>query len=129
MDTSTMDKLTCYVYTNYKEALSLNDVAHALGYSPNYLSHCIFKTFGMNYRSLLGSVRADHAADMLKKTNMSMLEIALESGYPNIRSFQRHFKSLTGVSPTEYKNKLKKSSSSKINVNTYPARIRKNISI
>lgn len=129
IDTSTMDKLTCYVYTNYKEALSLNTVAHALGYSPNYLSHCIFKTFGMNYRSLLGSIRADHASDMLKTTNMSMLEIALESGYPNIRSFQRHFKALTGVSPSEYKSKIKKSSTSAIKVNAHPSRIRKDILI
>ena len=129
MNTSTMDKLTCYLYTNYKEALSLNHVAHALGYSPNYLSHCIFKTFGMNYRSLLGSIRADHASDMLKKTNMSMLEIALESGYPNIRSFQRHFKALTGVSPSEYKSKIKKSSSGPTQVSAYPKRIQKDILI
>ena len=129
IDSSTMDKLASFMYSNYKEALPLSTVAHTLGYSPNYLSHCIFKTLGMNYRSFLGSIRADHASTMLKKTDMPVLEIALECGYPNIRSFQRHFKALTGVSPSEYRKQIKKSYSEAIKVNTYPSRIRKHISI
>ena len=129
IDSSTMDKLASFMYSNYKEALPLSAVAHALGYSPNYLSHCIFKTLGMNYRSFLGSIRADHASNMLKKTDMPVLEIALECGYPNIRSFQRHFKALTGVSPSEYRKQIKKTYSEAIKVNTYPTRIRKDISI
>ena len=128
-DNSTMFKLTSYMYSNYKEPLPLNTLAHILGYSPNYLSHCIFKTLGMNYRSFLGSIRAEHAGNMLRKTDMPIIEIAMECGYPNMRSFQRHFKALTGVSPSEYRNQIKKSPAGAVKVNAYPSRIRKDILI
>ena len=57
----------------------------------------------MSYRSFLGSTRAEYARMMLNTTSFSVLEIALECGYPNLRSMQRHFKDFMGVSPTEYR--------------------------
>ncbi len=104
-DNQAMYRFIIYVSDNYKDNLSLQKVAKTLGYSSNYLSHCISKTLGMNYRSFLGSTRAEHAKFMLRETNQSILEIALECGYPNLRSFQRHFKSFSGVSPSEYRDK------------------------
>lgn len=109
-DNSAMDKLVYYVNQNYKDPLPLHSVAQALGYTPNYLSHCMLKTLGMNYRTFLGSTRAEHAKLMLK-TNQSVLEVALECGYPNVRSFQRHFKSLVGISPSDYRKQKKASES------------------
>ena len=129
LDNSTMDKLTSYMYTNYKEQLPLSAVAHTLGYSSNYLSHCIFKTLGMNYRSFLGSIRAEHAANMLRQSDMLIIDIALECGYPNMRSFQRHFKALTGISPSEYRDQIKKSRTGVVKISSFPSRIRKDILI
>ena len=106
-----------------------NGAAQALGYSPNYLSHCIFQTLGMSYRAFLGSTRAEYARLMLLKTNLSVLEIALEWGYPNIRSMQRHFKDFLGISPVEYRKQLKKAKSDTVKVKEYPHRIRKEILI
>ena len=128
-DNHAMDKLTSYINNNYKDPLPLHEVAHTLGYSPNYLSHCMFKTLGMSYRAFLGSTRAEHAGIMLRKTSLSVLEIALECGYPNVRSFQRHFKALTGVSPSEYRKQIKKSPLGAVKVSGHPSRIRKDILI
>ena len=127
IDHCAMDKLTCYIAKNYKDPLPLYGAAQALGYSPNYLSHCIFKTLGMSYRAFLGSTRAEYARLMLLKTNLSVLEIALECGYPNIRSMQRHFKDFLGISPMEYRKQLKKAKSDTVKVKEYPHRIRKEI--
>ena len=128
-DSGAMEKLTRYVSENYKNPLPLHTVAQALGYSSNYLSHCIFKTLGMSYRSFLGSTRAEYARMMLNTTSFSVLEIALECGYPNLRSMQRHFKDFMGVSPTEYRNRMSESGSDTVKVKDYPHRIRKDILI
>lgn len=126
-DSSAMDKLVYYVDKNYREQLPLHAVAKALGYSPNYLSHCIFKSLGMNYRTFLGSTRAEHAKLMLK-TKQSVLEVALECGYPNVRSFQRHFKALVGISPSEYRKQRAQPKIVSFNeVTKFPHRIRKDI--
>ena len=128
-DSCAMDKLTRYISQNYKSPLPLHDVAQSLGYSANYLSHCIFKTLGMNYRSFLGSTRAEYARLMLSTTDMSVLEIAMECGYPNLRSMQRHFKDFMGVSPSDYRKQISKASSEKINLKEPSRRIRKDIII
>ena len=128
-DNCAMDKLTCYIAKNYKDPLPLHSVAQALGYSPNYLSHCIFKSLGMSYRAFLGSTRAEYARIMLYKTNRSVLEIALECGYPNMRSMQRHFKDFLGVSPSEYRKQLKKAKTGTFVIREHPHRIRKEIII
>ena len=130
-DNNAMDRLTRYISKNYKNQLPLHDVAQALGYSPNYLSHCIFKTLGMNYRTLLGSTRSEYARIMLATTNLSVLEIAMECGFPNLRSLQRHFKDFMGVSPSDYRKQLSKAKarSDKNNVEHPPRRVRKDIVI
>ena len=128
-DNNAMDRLTCYITQNYQKPLSLHDVAQALGYSPNYLSHCIFKTLGMNYRTFLGSTRAEYARLMLLTTNLSVLEIAMECGFPNLRSMQRHFKDFMRVSPSDYRKQISKASSEKINLKEPSRRIRKDIII
>ena len=102
-DTQAIDKLVYHVNKYYKDPLPLYEVARALGYSANYLSHFIHKTLGFNYNTFVGSVRAEHAKLMLKETDLSVLEIALECGYQNIRCFQRYFKNYVGVSPSEYR--------------------------
>jgi len=40
---------------------------------------------------------------MLRNTQTSVSQIALEAGYQNIRSFNRIFKEVIGLSPTEYR--------------------------
>ena len=89
----------------------------------------MYKTLGMSYRAFLGSTRAEHARVMLIKTTQSVLEIALECGYPNVRSFQRHFKELSGLSPTEYRKEIAMARSSAVQITEYPCRIRKDIVI
>ena len=126
-DNSAMDRLVYYVNDHYKDPLPLYTVAQELGYSSNYLSHCVFKTLGMNYRTFLGSTRAEHAKMLLRKSELSVLEIAFECGYPNVRSFQRHFKSLVGVSPSEYRAQLRGATAGANGVMKYPRRIRKDV--
>lgn len=127
-DATAVDKLVYYVNENYKNPLPLSAVARAIGYSPNYLSHCIFRALGMNYRAFLGSARAEQAKILLKKTELSILNIAFECGYPNVRSFQRHFKSLVGLSPAEYRKQRSTYYSNTVNsVDKSPRRICKDI--
>ena len=126
-DSGAMDKLTHYISENYKNPLPLHAVAQTLGYSANYLSHCIYNTLGMNYSSFLGSTRAEHARVMLNNTKLSVLEIAMECGYPNLRSLQRHFKDFMGTSPSEYRKRLERSSSDTVKITQHPHRVRKDI--
>ena len=106
-DESVVVKLFLYLNDHFQEAITLSSTAAALGYSANYLSHCIQKTSSMNFPTALASFRVEHARQLMRTTDNSNLTIALESGFGSERSFQRMFKRLTGLTPTEYRQKLK----------------------
>lgn len=50
--------------------------------------------------------RIDHAAELLRSTNQTVLSIALASGYHNTANFNKQFKSVTGVTPLEYRRNV-----------------------
>lgn len=57
----------------------------------------------MNLNYLVNSFRADHAKTLLSTTKIKILDIALDCGYANERSFYRAFFSVTGMTPGQYR--------------------------
>ena len=61
---------------------------------------------GMNYVTYVNMVRIEHAVGMLGTNQYRMIDIALECGFSNIRSFNRVFKEITGSTPTEFSTQI-----------------------
>ena len=88
---------------NYTMPISLETVAKEIGYSANYLSHCIKKRFSFGFPTLLSCIRIEKAKTLLSETKKSSLEIAFECGFGSERNFNRQFKKRYGVTPREYR--------------------------
>ena len=95
-----------YMNAHFTEQITLTTVAQALGYSANYLSHCITKLYGLNFCTALASLRSEHARKLLTQTEKSITEIAYECGFGSQRSFLRQFKSSTGFTPSTYRTRF-----------------------
>ncbi len=104
--TSVVSKVIIYLNDHFKEDVSLTGVARDLGYSANYLSHCIKRLYGMNFCSVLASLRIEAARKLLTSSNKSLTEISYECGFGSERSFLRQFKSNTGFTPSEFKRRF-----------------------
>ena len=98
-----MRAVTDYIAGNYRSKVGLSDLAEALGYNYHYLSKCFHKNFGMSFTEFLNSYRLDAALTLLTETDREITEIALESGFQSIRSFNEYFKSRTGTTPARYR--------------------------
>ena len=61
------------------------------------------KESGLSYSDLVGELRFETAARLLRETDTTALEIALEVGYEDPSHFSRAFKRLAGISPREYR--------------------------
>lgn len=102
-------KLLVYLNEHYTENIDLEGVAAQLGYNKTYLSRCIHKINGINFRKLLNSLRVDHAKNLLSLTDYKILDIALECGFTSERTLQRAFIEITGTTPSEYRKNKKQS--------------------
>ncbi len=98
-----MRSVTDYIAENYRSKVGLSDLAETLGYNYHYLSKCFHRNFGMSFTEFLNSYRLDAALTLLTETDKDITEIALESGFQSIRSFNEYFKSRIGTTPAKYR--------------------------
>ncbi len=98
-ETALMAKILSYVEENFTQDVSLQTMATALGYDAEYLSRAFNKTFGIHFKTLVNQYRCERAQSLITSSDKSLSEIAMESGFQSIRSFNRIFSLLTGKPP------------------------------
>jgi two-component system, response regulator YesN len=89
----------------YYENISLEQVAEELKVNPSYLSRVFKKEMTENFIDFLTTVRIKKAKELLKTTELSVHEIAVDVGYINQQYFSKVFKKSTNLTPSEYKLK------------------------
>lgn len=96
-------KIFNFVSENYKKSCSLSQLSNEINYSYVYLSKLFSKHTGISYTEYVCRFRINEACYLLKNTNHTILDIAYECGFDCLRSFNRSFKAVMGISPSEYK--------------------------
>lgn len=97
-----------YINENFRNDLTLDTVARAVGIHPVTVSKIFTKQTGTGFSYYLQYVRCTYAAKLIKVKNLTLSEIAYESGFGCIRSFNRAFLNVYGITPTEYKKQIQK---------------------
>ena len=95
-----------YIQQNYAEDLSLGQVAKAVNTSVFYFCKMFKKATGINFTDYLSRVRIEKAKNLLLNPNLRISEIAFEVGFQSLTHFNRVFKKVLGLAPTEYRAKL-----------------------
>ena len=102
-----MSDIVEYIEANFKKPLTLKEISTHLGYDYCYLSKAFNSFFSTSFSDYLNTFRIDNAISLLTNTNLTITEIAFESGFQSIRSFNNVFKKQTGLSPAEFRKKGK----------------------
>jgi AraC-like DNA-binding protein len=92
-----------YIGDNFKHNISLRNVAEAKGYNYQYLSRIFNRTFGINFKTMLNQYRTNHALELLRDSALSLTEVAFESGFQSVRSFDHVFRERFGRSPKAFR--------------------------
>ena len=98
-----------YIAANFREPLSLTDMARDLGFSPYTLSRVFSGTFHKNFNQYLNEVRVEYATSLLLYTNQSITDVYGNAGFESQRTFNRVFSEKYHMSPREYRNTYKAS--------------------
>lgn len=102
-DLSLPEQALIYMNEHFREKLSLEKLASVLGINKNYLSRIFSQKIGITFNVYLTSLRMKHAQKLLIITNKSITDIAYESGYDCLRSFNRTFSLLFNITPRQYR--------------------------
>ena len=92
-----------YINSHFREELSLDDVAEFAGFSRYYFSRSFKKQTGYSFKDYLCQKRLQVAMDLLIRSNCSMREVAIESGFGSVATFNRVFREKKGCTPTQYR--------------------------
>lgn len=92
-----------YLYSHFFENITVNDVAEHIGYTTNYFNFKFKEAMGAPFGEYLRSLRLTYSENLLRSSEMSVTEIALESGFGNLSYYSRAFKERFGISPKEYR--------------------------
>jgi YesN/AraC family two-component response regulator len=86
--------------------LSLKSLAISLHINPSYLSMHFKREMGINFTDYLNDVRIKRSKDLLITTNLSLLDISLQTGFEEQSYFTKVFKKLAGITPNQYRKKI-----------------------
>ena len=94
----------------YKDAaLSLDSLSQQLQMNRNYVSAAINRCTGKNYSAYFNEYRVKEAIRLLSGKDVkkySIDRIAVDAGFTDRRNLYRVFKTMTGLSPTEFMQRV-----------------------
>jgi len=92
-----------FLQENYHQQFQIGKLAELCSMSQTHFRRVFGEMMDCSPLEFVHRARVSQARNMLRGTNLSVLEISERVGYGSISGFNRHFLSITGVSPSEWR--------------------------
>lgn len=92
-----------YIQEHYDRKIYLEDLASSLDMNPQYFCRFFKKQFQMTPMTYINYYRTLQAADLLRHSSLSVLEVGLRTGFENPSYFAKTFRKYYNCSPAEYR--------------------------
>lgn len=92
-----------YIAKNFREEISLNSMAKALGVNKYSLSRVFSGVFHSNFKQYLNEQRLNYVSNLLECTDKNITEICMDAGFESQRTFNRVFHERFKMTPREYR--------------------------
>ena len=93
-----------YIRENFGQNITLVDLARNLYVSPAYLSKVFSTEIGQPFSKYLQEYRVNKAIEYLRDSQYKVYQIASICGFSDVAYFSKIFKSVTGMTPNQYRN-------------------------
>ena len=103
---TSVDPLLAFINSNLDQPLSLDILAKETHFSKYYLCELFRRKTGMTPMQYVRLLRISRAQRLLLGTSDSVSNIGLACGYDNFSFFCRAFRSVSGMSPSEYRRRM-----------------------
>ena len=95
-----------YIEAHVGEPILLGDLASLVGIEIHKVARAFKKSFGIAPHRYILRARVARAKAMLRRRDLSLVDIALSAGFSNQSHFTKAFKKLTGISPSSYRKSV-----------------------
>lgn len=94
-----------YIHEHLEQDIKLTDLAGLIGTSQYHFSHLFKQTIGIAPYQYLLQQRIEQAKLLLKQSDRSIMDIALDCGFNSHSHLSKTFRKLTGMTPKAYRGK------------------------
>lgn len=101
-----MEHIRDYVEAHYMEDITLQDAAAQIHYSDAYFCRFFKQNFDKNFIMYLSEIRIEKAKELLSDVTVNVKDVGQRVGFRDSSYFTKVFKRVTGVTPSEYRNKV-----------------------
>ena len=105
-----IDQVIGYIKEYYDKDINLNTIADVFNKNNCYLSVLFKKEIGVNFTDYLTSLRIEKAKELLTNKDLNIKELSNQVGYMSPKHFSSVFKNATGISPKQYREKIRRNS-------------------
>lgn len=104
-DSKRMSAIHSYVFNHYRGAIRIENVANLANLSPTSFSRYFKAHTNKTFSDFVAELRISLACKLLQKNDLSIIQIAHESGYKTLSNFNKKFKDIVGSNPLRYRKK------------------------
>lgn len=106
-DMDIINKLISYMETNLTNNPNLDELCQHVNMSKSYLQAIFNQNMGCGIMEYFKKLKIKQAKKLIREEKYNFTQISDLLAYSSIHNFSRHFKSVTGVTPSEYSRSIK----------------------
>lgn len=96
-------KILLYIESNYKKKIFIKDLAKEINMNEQYFCRFFKNIIGKSPLQYINEYRIKKSEELLKETDMKIMDVCLESGFNNMGNFINTFKKQKGLTPIKYR--------------------------
>jgi AraC-like DNA-binding protein len=96
-----------FIASNFLQDIDTVEIARAVELHPKYAMNLFKKTTGMTISKYLNLLRLSHAQAQLMGEGSNVLQIAMDSGFGSISAFNKSFRNIAGMSPSDFRRDIR----------------------
>ena len=107
LDETRLRRVLDYIENHLEQQMTVVDLAGVACLSPFHFTRMFTVTVGLSPHRYVSKRRLDHAKALLASGDRSLADIALTSCFSSQASFSRAFRRVVGVTPGEYRQRIR----------------------
>lgn len=99
--------ICAFISENFREDIDAVDIASSAAIHPKYAMSVFKKSTGMTLNEYVNLLRLSYAQALLLRDGGNVLQIAMESGFGSLSAFNKSFRKIAGMSPSDFRSQAR----------------------